>query len=61
VAIEILSSLKYITDVLYVPNIDKNFLSVGKLIKKGFKVIFEDKWCTIKDAKGRDVFKVKMR
>ncbi|RVX14481.1 Retrovirus-related Pol polyprotein from transposon RE1 [Vitis vinifera] len=27
----------------------------------GFKVIFEDKWCMIKDAKGRDVFKVKMR
>ncbi|KAL6311410.1 hypothetical protein AAG906_035533 [Vitis piasezkii] len=27
----------------------------------GFKVIFQDKWCMIKDAKGRDVFKVKMR
>ncbi|RVX00263.1 hypothetical protein CK203_026736 [Vitis vinifera] len=55
------ASLKYITDVLYVPNIDQNLLSVGQLIEKGFKVIFEDKWCMIKDAKGRDVFKVKMR
>ncbi|KAL6345230.1 hypothetical protein AAG906_015713 [Vitis piasezkii] len=50
VAIESLTDLKYITDVLYVPNIDQNLF-----------IIFEDKWCMIKDAKGRDVFKVKMR
>lgn len=43
VALESLTGLKYITDVLYVPNIDQNLLSVGQLIKKGFKVIFEDK------------------
>ena len=43
------------------PNIDQNLRSVGQLIEKGFKVIFEDKWCMIKDAKGKDVFKVKMR
>ncbi|RVX14987.1 Retrovirus-related Pol polyprotein from transposon TNT 1-94 [Vitis vinifera] len=61
VAIESITGLKYITDVLYVPDIDQNLLSVGQLIEKGFKVIFEDKWCMIKDAKGRDVFKVKMR
>ncbi|RVW91832.1 Copia protein [Vitis vinifera] len=59
--IESLTGLKYITDVLYVPDIDQNLPSVGQLIEKGFKVIFEDKWCMIKDAKGRDVFKVKMR
>ncbi|RVW21205.1 Retrovirus-related Pol polyprotein from transposon RE1 [Vitis vinifera] len=51
VAIESLTGLKYITDVLYVPDIDQNLLSVGQLIEKGFKVIFEDKWCMIKDAK----------
>ena len=61
VAIESLTGLKYISDVLYVPKIDQNLLSVGQLIEKGFKVIFEDKWCLIKDAKGRDVFRVKMR
>ena len=60
-AIESLTGLKYITDVLYVPDIDQNLLSVGQLIEKGFKVIFEDKWCMIKDVKGRDIFKVKMR
>ena len=61
VAIESLTGLKYITDVLYVPDIDQNLLRMGQLIEKGFKVIFEDKWCMIKDTKGRDVSKVKMR
>ena len=50
-----------ITDVLYVPNIDQNLLSVDQLIEKGFKVIFEDKWCLIKYVEGRDVFKLKMK
>jgi predicted aspartyl protease len=61
VAIESLDGLKYISDVLYVPDIYQNFLSVPQLVEKGFKVILEDNWCLIKDVKGRDVFKVKMR
>jgi len=44
-----------------VTNIDQNLLSVVQLVEKGFKVIFEGKWCLIKDAKGINVFKVKMR
>jgi len=44
------SGTKTITDVLYVPNIDKNLLSVGQLLQKGFKVFFEDNHCLIKDA-----------
>jgi hypothetical protein len=61
VAIESLDGLKYISDVVYVPDIDQNLLSVPQLVENGFKVIFEDNWCLIKDVKGRDVFKVKMR
>ncbi|RVW50050.1 Retrovirus-related Pol polyprotein from transposon RE2 [Vitis vinifera] len=61
VSIESFSGLKLILDVLFVPNIDQNLLSVGKLLKKGFKVLFEDKFCMIKDANGKDVFKIKMR
>ncbi|KAK8302351.1 hypothetical protein V6Z12_D04G081400 [Gossypium hirsutum] len=60
-AIKSLTGLKQIIDVLYLPNIDQNLFSVGKLIKKGFKVIFEDKWCLIEDSKSRDVFKAKMK
>ena len=61
IAIESLTGLKYIYDVLYVSDIDQNLLSVAQLVENGFKVIFEDNWCLIKDAKGKDVFRVKMR
>ena len=46
---------------MFVPNIDQNLLSVGQLLEKGFKVLFEDKFCMIKDANGKNVFKIKMR
>ncbi|WVY89496.1 hypothetical protein V8G54_035010 [Vigna mungo] len=57
---------KTLSDVLYVPKINQNLLSVGPLLEKGFKVIFEDKVfedkvCTIKDPTGLEMFKVKMR
>ena len=51
---------KLITDVLYVPDIDQNLLSVGQLIEKGFKVIFMEKACVIEDATGQKMFEVKM-
>jgi len=53
--------LKYISDVLYVPDIDQNLLSVGQLMEKGFKVMFEDQWCLIKDNLGNNMFKVKIK
>ena len=53
--------MKLIPDDLFVPNIDQNLLSVGQLLEKVFKVLFEDKFCMIKDANGKNVFKIKMR
>lgn len=61
VAIESCTGTKLITDVLFVPDIDQNLLSVGQLLEKGFKVIFEDKQCLIKDANNKEVFRIKMR
>ena len=61
VAIESQISLKLIYDVLFVPDIDQNLLSVGQLVEKGFKVYLEDKNCIIKDAKGKEVFNIKMK
>ncbi|XP_016740232.1 uncharacterized protein [Gossypium hirsutum] len=52
---------KTITDVLFVPEIDQNLLSVGKLLEKGYKVLFENKRCLIRDADGKDLFKVEMK
>jgi len=52
--------LKYISDVLYVHDIDQNLISVGQLMEKDFKVMFEDQWCLIKDSLG-NMFRVKMK
>ncbi|KAA8519448.1 hypothetical protein F0562_013677 [Nyssa sinensis] len=49
------------SDVLYVPEIDQNLLSVGQLIKKGFKVIFEDSFCYIFDITGQEILRVRMK
>jgi len=61
VAIPTNSGTKKISDVLYVPDIDQNLLSVGQLMEKGFKVSFEDKYCFIYDATGLEILRVKMR
>lgn len=54
-AIQSLIGLKYITNVLYVPDIDQNLLSDRQLLEKGFKLLFEDRLCMIKDAKGINI------
>nr|KYP38814.1 Retrovirus-related Pol polyprotein from transposon TNT 1-94 [Cajanus cajan] len=61
IVIESCSGTKIITDVLYVPEINQNLLSVGQLLEKGYKILFEDKMCLIKDVSGYDLFKVKMK
>lgn len=35
--------LKHINDVLYVPGLAHNFLSVGRLLEKGYFIVFKDK------------------
>ncbi|CAJ2666383.1 unnamed protein product [Trifolium pratense] len=61
VVISTSSGIKTISDVLYVPDIDQNLLSVGQLIEKGFKVSFENQLCLIFDTTGREILRVKMR
>ena len=43
IAIDGYPSLKLISDVLLVPKIEQNLLSVGQLMEKGYKLSFEDK------------------
>ena len=61
VAIESFSGTKLIRNVLFVPDISQNLLSVGQLLEKGFKVFFEANQCLIKDSEGKDVFRAKMK
>jgi hypothetical protein len=36
-------------------------LTIGKLIEKLYKVLFENESCLIKDSDNKGIFKVKMR
>ncbi|XP_017640178.1 uncharacterized protein LOC108481577 [Gossypium arboreum] len=61
VAIESCTGTKLISDVLFVPEIDQNLLSVGQLVEKRFKVMFEEGMCLILDSSGNELFWIKMQ
>ena len=53
-------SQKYIHDVFYVPGLTQNLLSVGQLIQKNYKVIFDDDKCNIIDKRKGQIISIKM-
>ncbi|KAK9100212.1 hypothetical protein Scep_023642 [Stephania cephalantha] len=48
---------QYISDVLYVPTLTCNLLSLGQLLEKGYKVDFKDSHLTVFDSKGMKILK----
>lgn len=46
-----ISGNKTISDVLYVPSVTRNLLSVGKLADQGHKILFNSKYCYVFDSK----------
>lgn len=52
--------MKLIHDVLYVPNLTQNLLSVAQLLHKNYSLNFKDKKCVIYDPKGCEVAKISM-
>ncbi|TXG71060.1 hypothetical protein EZV62_005995 [Acer yangbiense] len=48
---------KLIHDVLLIPDLDQNLLSVAQLLKKGYSCSFKDNYCTIVDSCGVEVVK----
>ncbi|XP_043805248.1 uncharacterized protein LOC122721479 [Manihot esculenta] len=61
VAIETLKGTKFIREVLFVPDVSQNLLSVGQLLENGFKLFFESNHCLIKNSKDEDIFRVRMK
>ncbi|XP_026417180.1 uncharacterized protein LOC113312660 [Papaver somniferum] len=51
ICVQTINGAKYIRDVLYVPDLAQNLLSVGQLVELGYAVNFEDGYCTIYDKK----------
>ncbi|CAJ2639257.1 unnamed protein product [Trifolium pratense] len=55
ISIKTHAGMKQISNVLYVPKINQNLLSVAQLLEKNYKVIFEHKSCVIKDQNNKEV------
>lgn len=54
IAINTKSGVKYIRDVLLVPDLKENLLSVGQLLEHDYCLVFEDNMCRIFEKKTRD-------
>ena len=61
VLVQTRSGTKLITDVLFVPEITYNLLSVGQLLDKNYNLFFKNKRCEVFDPYGIKCFSVKMR
>ena len=62
IAIETKMGTRFISNVLLVPDLEQNLLSVGQLMEHGYLVHFEDDFCKIFDKGGKSqvVAKIKM-
>ncbi|KAK8937447.1 hypothetical protein KSP39_PZI012254 [Platanthera zijinensis] len=49
-----------INDVFYVSGLRSNILSLGQLVKKGYRVLLRDGTLAMKDGQGKEVVRVKM-
>jgi hypothetical protein len=52
IEVETLLGTKTFKNILYVPKINQNLVSVGQLIESGYSIFFNDGVCDIKDKKG---------
>jgi len=60
IEVETLSDTKTLKNVLYVPKINKNLISVGQLIESGYSILFNDGVYDIKDKNRVLLLSVKM-
>ncbi|KAH0689471.1 hypothetical protein KY289_016829 [Solanum tuberosum] len=49
ISINIKGSGKQIHDVLYVPDLEENLLSIGQFMENGYSLVFRDNYCKIYD------------
>ncbi|TXG70375.1 hypothetical protein EZV62_005310 [Acer yangbiense] len=60
VLIQTKSGPKIIDNVLYIPDLAQNLLSVAQLLKMGYSLIFERNLCIILDSKKSEIVRVRM-
>lgn len=52
--------MKYINDVLLVPDLNESLLSVAQMVKNGYSLVFQNNHCTIIDPEKKEIAKVPM-
>ena len=60
IVVETMSSTKTLKNMLYIPKINQNLISVGQLIEFGYSIFFNDGVCDIKDKKEMLLLSVRM-
>ena len=60
VAIEAPKGTKFIQDVLLVPDLDQNLLSVGQMLEQDYMLLFKDKKYVVFESSGQEVITVEM-
>ncbi|TXG70384.1 hypothetical protein EZV62_005319 [Acer yangbiense] len=60
VLIQTKSGPKIIDNVLYIPDLAQNLLSVAQLLKRGYSLTFEGNLCIILDSKKYEIVRVRM-
>jgi hypothetical protein len=60
VAVSINKGIRTITNVLYIPELDQNLLSVAQMLRNGYEVSFKEKFCFIIDTHNSEIAKIKM-
>jgi len=60
IEVETMSGTKTLKNVLYVPKINQNLVSVGQLLESGYSLSFSDGMCNIRDKMGILLLPAKM-
>jgi len=60
VMVETKKGMKFIKDVLLVPNLKENLLSIGKMMENGYSLHFEKDTCKIYNSRKIEIGQVKM-
>ncbi|GLT45830.1 hypothetical protein SLA2020_196340 [Shorea laevis] len=60
VAVQTKKGTKYIHDVLFIPSLSQNLLSVAQMLRKGYSVSFVNNACYIYDSCGVELARIKM-
>ena len=60
VAVETQSGTKIIPEVLYVPDIDQNLISIGQLLEKDYVLLFKNMACIIFYPNGDELMTVRI-